>query len=380
MMKVRSERVWLNGRFVPATLCVEAERIERVEPYAGAGDAEDFGNLRVVPGFIDIHTHGAYGFDANSADAEGLRRWTARLPEEGVTTFLPTLAADTHDVLVAALASIAAVRGEHLAGADILGVHLEGPYVDARYPGARPLDAIAEPSIPEFDEFQRAAQGLIRVMTMAPEHDEGFALTRHCAQEGVVISMGHTSATFEQAALAAANGARSITHAYNAMSPFTHRANGVVGAALRLDGLFAEAICDCHHSTPEALNLFFRAKGKDFGVMITDSVMCKGYEPGTEFEFVGKQIIIAEDGCPHLVEGNNFAGSTLKMNVGLRNLVEEALVPFDAAINACTANPARLLGEDGRLGSLGAGHDADIVVLDDAYEVVATYCKGARVR
>lgn len=361
---------------MPAMLCVEGKKIDCVLPYDEGADAVDYGNDRVVPGFIDIHTHGAYGFDTNSADPEGLRMWQKKLPSEGVTTFLPTLAADVHDVLVSALKNAVTVQREESTGADILGVHLEGPYIDSNYPGAQPLNAIVAPSTEEFDEYQRAAEGLIRVITLAPEHDADFALTRHCALQGVVVSMGHTSATFEQASLAQANGARSVTHTYNAMSGFSHRANGMVGAAWRLDDLYTEAVCDGHHSTMEALNLLFRAKGRGRVVMITDSVMCKGFEPGTTFSFVGKEIVIAQDGCPHLVEGGNLAGSTLSMNDALRNLVERALVPFDAALAACTSNPAALLGEGDRLGSLTAGHEADIVILKDDYTVEATYCKG----
>ena len=377
-MYIQSKRVWLGGRFLAATLKIEDAKIAEVLPYGEGDDALDYGEKRIVPGFIDIHTHGAYGFDVNSADREGLRMWAHRLPAEGVTTFLPTLAADHKLVMLEALRAIAAERCEQGAGegANILGAHMEGPYIDDRYPGAQPLDAIVEPSVEEFDEYCAVDDGLVRVMTLAPEHDEGFALTRRACARGVVITMGHTAATLEQVQMAAANGAKSVTHTYNAMTPFTHRANGVVGAALTNDDLYAEVICDCHHSTPEALALLMQAKGPHRTVMITDSVMCKGFEPGTRFNFVNKEIVIEDDGCPHLVHGGNLAGSTLKMNDALRNLVERAGVPFAAAINACTANPAALLGESSRLGSLAAGHDADIVVLKDDYTVCATYCKG----
>lgn len=380
-MYIASKRVWLGGRFLAAVLKIDSGKIAEVLPYGEGENVLDYGEKRVVPGFIDVHTHGAYGFDVNSADPEGLRMWAKRLPPEGVTTFLPTLAADHKPVMLDALRNIAAVRRDQEPGegAGILGAHMEGPYIDARYPGAQPLDAIVEPSVEEFDEYCAVDENLVRVMTIAPEHDADFALTRHANAEGVVITMGHTAATLEQVQMAAANGAKSVTHTYNAMTPFTHRANGVVGAALTNDDLYAEVICDCHHSTPEALSLLMQAKGPHRAVMITDSVMCKGFEPGTTFYFVNKEIVIEDDGCPHLVHGGNLAGSTLKMNDALRNLVERAGVPFTAAINACTANPAALLGESDRLGSLSAGHDADIVVLEDDYSVSATYCKGVLV-
>ena len=188
--------------------------------------------------------------------------------------------------------------------------------------------------------------------------------------------MGHSSATFDEALMAVANGATSITHTYNGMSPFNHRKNGLVGTALRLHDLYSEVICDCNHSTPEALNIFFNAKGKNHGIMISDGLMCKGFKAGTKFMFGGHEIVIYPDGSAHLTESKSLAGSTLKINEGLRNLVERAQVPFDTALNACTINPATLLHMDDHIGKICTGYDADLVVLNDNYSVEETYCKG----
>lgn len=377
-MILKGKCVWLNGRFMSAALFVENGKIQQVLPYENVSDGVDFGEKRVVPGFIDIHTHGAYGFDTNSADPNGLKMWQNRLPAEGVTSFLATTVTAFKGTLLQALHNIAEVKQQSTLGAELLGVHLEGPYIDEKYHGAQPIEAIVKPAVQEFEEYQKAAEGAIRLVTLAPEHDCNFALTRYCAQQGVVVSLGHSSATLEQAALAAANGAKSVTHTYNGMSAFSHRANGMVGAALRLDDLYTEAICDCNHCTPEALNLLFRTKGKDRCIMVSDSLMCKGYLPGKRFCFAGLEVEIYEDGSAHLVKEKNFAGSTMKMNEGLKNLVERALVPFEAALNSCTANPAALLGEGARIGSLTVGHDADIVLLDDDYTVLETFCKGEK--
>ena len=175
--------------------------------------------------------------------------------------------------------------------------------------------------------------------------------------------------------MAYANGARSMTHVYNGMSPFNHRANGLVGAAYRIRTMYGEIICDGCHSTPAALNNYFMSKGPDYAIMISDALMAKGTPIGSEYIFGGNHITIYPDGSAHLDNGT-LAGSTLNINKGLRILVEEAMVPFNYALNACTINPARCLHLDDRKGSIQIGKDADLVVLDDNYDVLQTYCMG----
>lgn len=377
-MKIRSKRIWIGDCFIPGILEITAGKISRILPYHDFIPDEDFGSRRIVPGFIDIHTHGAYGFDTNSGDPEGLKNWKRRLPSEGVTTFLATTVTAPKEQILRGIRNVVSVRKERTEGADLLGIHLEGPFIDQRYHGAQPLEAVARPSVDTFRNYQEAAEGLIKVVTIAPEHDADFALIRYCSSTGVVASLGHSAATREQAAMAMANGAQSVTHTFNGMSGFSHRENGMVGAAMRYDGLYSEIICDCNHSSPEALNLLFRAKGKEKPIMISDSVMPKGSPVGSVSSFSGLEVEIYPDGSAHLVSDGTFAGSTLKINEGLYNLVERALVPFDMALNACTANPARLLGMSDRIGSLTAGHDADVVVLNDDYTVNAAFCKGTK--
>ena len=173
-----------------------------------------------------------------------------------------------------------------------------------------------------------------------------------------------------------ANGATSMTHVYNGMSAYHHRKPGLVGAAFRVRDVYGEIICDGCHSHMGALNNYFQAKGRDYAIMITDSLCAKHCPPGGDYELGGHQIEIGEDGLARLAGTDTIAGSTLHMNQGLRILVEEAMVPFDAAVNSCTLNPARCLRVDDRKGKLAAGYDADLVVLDEKYEVIQTYCRG----
>lgn len=375
-MIIQSKKVWIADQFIPAQLELEDGIIKEIYPYNEKEVTKDYGDLRILPGFIDIHCHGAYGFDTNDANPEGLRKWAKGIVDEGVTSFLATTLTQSEEVLTNAVSNVAKVVEEGYEGAEILGIHFEGPYLNKAHKGAQPEEYCVKPNIEQFKRYQKAAHGLIKYITMAVENDEDYALTKYCSQNNVVVSIGHSNATYEQAVQAYAHGARSMTHVYNAMTPFTHRANGLVGGALRIRNMYGEIICDGNHSTLAALNNFFTSKGPDYSIMITDSLMCKGFPVGTKFDFGGQEVVIYPDGSAHLVEAGNLAGSTLNVNKGLKILIEDALVPVNYAINACTSNPARCLHVDDRKGTIGVGYDADLVVLDRDYEVVQTYCKG----
>ena len=375
-MIIQSKKVWIADQFTPAQLELEDGIIKEIYPYNEKEVTKDYGDLRILPGFIDIHCHGAYGFDTNDANPEGLRKWAKGIVDEGVTSFLATTLTQSEEVLTNAVSNVAKVVEEGYEGAEILGIHFEGPYLNKAHKGAQPEEYCVKPNIEQFKRYQKAAHGLIKYITMAVENDEDYALTKYCSQNNVVVSIGHSNATYEQAVQAYAHGARSMTHVYNAMTPFTHRANGLVGGALRIRNMYGEIICDGNHSTLAALNNFFTSKGPDYSIMITDSLMCKGFPVGTKFDFGGQEVVIYPDGSAHLVEAGNLAGSTLNVNKGLKILIEDALVPVNYAINACTSNPARCLHVDDRKGTIGVGYDAVLVVLDKDYEVVQTYCKG----
>ncbi|MGM9946946.1 N-acetylglucosamine-6-phosphate deacetylase, partial [Floccifex sp.] len=342
-MIIQSKRVWIAGQFMEAQIEMENDKIVDVLEYGKKEVDVDYGNDRIVPGFIDIHTHGYDTWDTNDATPEGLRHWMKSITSEGVTGICPTTITQSHEVLSNAVKNVARVVEEGYEGAEILGIHFEGPYLDQKYKGAQPEQYCIPADVEEFKQYQEDAKGLIKVITMACEHDKDFALTKYCAQHGVLVSQGHSGATYEQAVMAIAHGAMSMTHVFNGMTPFHHRNPGLVGAAMRIRDVYGEVICDGNHSNVNALNNYYMAKGKDHVIMITDALMAKGCPIGSKMLFGGQEIEVYPDGSAHLTSTKGLAGSTLQVNRGLQVVVEKAGVPFDYAINSCTLNPARAL-------------------------------------
>ncbi len=374
-MLIKSKKVWFAGRFLPLIIEIKEEKIVAIYDYDENKKVDyDFKENRILPGFIDIHTHGAYGFDTNDANEDGLRNWAKKIGEEGVTSFLPTTITQTEEVLTSALKNVANVVESGYEGSEILGVHFEGPYLDEAKRGAQPLSCLQKADVEQFKRFQEASNNLIKIITIASDLDEDYKLTKYLAQNGVKVSMGHSSANYKNTLLAFANGATSQTHVFNGMTEFHHRDPGQVGYAFFADDSYGEIIADGVHSTPESLNIFFKTKGKDYAITITDSIMSKGLGAG-EYIFGGEKVIVSNDGRA-IREDGRLAGSTAKMIDNLKILIEEALVPINYAINSCTKNPAKLLGVDNYKGRIKVGYDADITVISNDYNVLATFGKG----
>jgi N-acetylglucosamine-6-phosphate deacetylase len=374
-MIIQSEKIWIGTQFIKGQLEITDNKITAVYPYGTNPVDQDYGSNRIVPGFIDIHCHGAYGFDTNDAHFEGLAKWAKGITAEGLTGFLPTTVTQSEEVLTGGLKNVAEFVKQDYEGAQILGIHFEGPYLNMDNKGAQPAEYIVVPDVEQFKRYQASAEGLIKVITMACENDPEHALTRYASQNDVVVSIGHSGATYQQAMMAIANGAMSMTHVYNGMNGLNHREPNLVGAAMRVHDVYGEIIADGVHVTWPAMNAYVISKGKNHAVMITDSLSVKGSAPGI-YELGGQGIEVRENGSAYLVGTNTLAGSTLKFNKGLKNLVEQAELPFEWAINMVSTNPANLLGLGDEKGRLVAGYDADIVVLDDAYEVIQTFVLG----
>lgn len=377
-MIIQSQNIWISGSFISAQIEIEGKVIKGIYAYNQKSVDKDFGDLRIIPGMIDVHTHGGLGFDSSHPDKEGLKTWSHALLKEGITSFCPTTDTQTEEVLLKALKTIAIVADEGCEGADILGIHFEGPYLNPKRKGAHYEPWLLTPSVEQFKKFQSAANGMIKVMTLACELDEDYALTRYCSQNGVNVSIGHSTITYEEAMLAVANGATSITHTYNAMNPLHHREPSLVGAAMTLKDTYSEIICDGNHVVFPAVRALIEAKGKDYCLLIDDALCLKGCAAG-RYEFSGIEIEVRENGSVYLAGTDTLAGGTIKFNKALQNLIEKALVPVDYAINMATINPARYLRVDHYKGKICAGYDADLVVLDGNYDVVQVFHHGKTV-
>ena len=374
IMIIQSKRVWIGGQFIGAQLELKDQKIVNVYPLDTKSVDKDYEGKRIVPGFIDVHAHGGYNFDTNDANSEGLERWLQELPKEGVTGILPTTVTQSETVLTKALENVAQVVKTKPSGAQILGIHFEGPYLDMDNKGAQPGQYIVKPSLEQFINYQKSADGLITYITMATEHDENYELTKYASQNGTVVSIGHSGATYEEAVMGIANGANSFTHSFNGMSPLHHRNPNMVGAIMRSNDVFAEIIADGRHVNSVVVNSLFKTKPNNL-ILITDSLMLKGMPEG-DYELGGNKIIVDDYGTAYIKGTDTIAGSTLRVNEGLRNLVNDMLIPFEQALNSATLNPARVLGLDDHKGKIKVGYDADLVVLEDDYTVVQTYVLG----
>lgn len=328
----------------------------------------------VLPGFIDEHIHGAGGADAMDGTEQALQTISEYVAKEGTTGFLATTMTQSPENIGKALKNVKTVRekGEYK-GAEILGVHLEGPFISPKHVGAQPLEYVAKPASETFDKYNEISGGNIKVVTLAPEVEGGLDLVKHLAKIGVVASIGHTGAKFSDVEAAVAAGATNVTHTYNAQTPLHHREAGVVGAAMLIDELNCEMICDTIHVSVPAIKIFVKNKPHDKFTLITDAMRAKGMPDGLS-ELGGQQVFV-KNGEARLSDGT-LAGSVLKMNVAVKNLVEKVGVSFTDAVDFASANPAKNLGLYDERGSIEVGKRADFAVMDKDYNILCTVIGG----
>lgn len=333
----------------------------------------------VLPGFIDEHIHGADGVDVMDGTVDALSVVSKALAREGTTSFLATTMTQSRDNILKALSAIktymdmAKQPNGFDGGAEILGVHLEGPFISEKHIGAQPLKYLSDPKPQVFDEYFAASGNSVKLVTLAPEEHGADELLRALTAKGVHPSAGHSDAGYNDIKAAIQNGLDCVTHTFNAQRGIHHREIGVAGSALLEDELYAEAICDLIHLSAPAIKLLVKNKPKDKLILITDSMRAKNLPDG-ESE-IGGQKVIVKNGEARL-ENGALAGSTLKMNDALKNLVLKLDVPFTQAVNYATANPAKHLGVFDRKGSIKAGKDADFCVLTCEFAVETTITRG----
>ena len=355
-------------------LCFDKESgkiVGVVETVPAGADCIDAKGGYVAPGLVDIHIHGYLNEDASDAKPEGVKKMAYGVAKNGVTAFLPTTMTVSKPEIVAALDNARALKEESKTwdGAEILGVHAEGPFINPSKKGAQAEENILTPDA----DFVLAHKDIIKSITLAPEMDKGHAcIKRLAAESDILISMGHTDATFDEAMSAARDGACHATHLFNAMSPLHHRNPGVVGAALSADNVSVEVIADTFHINPGLYTLVAKAKGRKM-VLITDCVRAGGMPDG-EYDLGGQMLVLKGIEC-RLADGT-IAGSVLKLNNAVKNVLDYTDLPVNEVFNMASLNPATAIHCEDRLGSLEAGKDADIIITDKNINVLKTIKKG----
>ena len=360
-----------------AWLRVEGSRIHSLGPgYSPAPNPGeqiiDCQNGILMPGFIDLHVHGALGHEVMDADPDGLREMARFYAVHGVTGFLATTWTASQADIRKVLNALGPLTGPIPGGASLLGIHLEGPYLNPVRCGAQDKALIRRADPIEAVEFLET--GLVRLVALAPEFPENLWLVDECIRRGVTVSAGHSDATYEQMAIAVQHGVRQVTHCYNAMSPLHHRAPGVVGAALNFPEIQCELIADNIHVHPAALQLALKAKGPEGVILITDAIRGTGLAEG-EYPIDDHRRFTIKDGVARLPDGT-IAGSVLTLERGLGNLAAASNRPVHELWAASSCNAAEAIGLGQRKGSLIPGYDADLVLLDKENNVKMTVVAG----
>ncbi|AMW98666.1 N-acetylglucosamine-6-phosphate deacetylase [Rummeliibacillus stabekisii] len=336
-----------------------------------ADEVIDGVNQYLLPGFIDMHIHGSAGSDAMDATPESLHIMAKSLLKEGTTSFLATTMTQSIDKIEEALKNLAVFKSGK-DEAEMVGVHLEGPFVSKKRAGAQPLEHIIPPQLSLFQRFQELSGYRIKEVTVAPETDGGFEFVENVAKTGVVVSIGHSDATFEEVQKAVVLGVKQGTHLYNQMRPFHHRDPGVVGGTLLLPEIQAEIIVDFIHSHQESVKLAYQMKGADHIILITDAMRAKGLPYG-DYDLGGQLVHVTESGA-HL-ENGALAGSVLKMDQALRNMKETTNCTLQELVAMTSFNAAKQLNLTGK-GRIKEHYDADLVLLDKDLKIQKTIKKG----
>lgn len=333
-------------------------------------------SLSLIPGMIDLHIHGAAGADAMDATPDALRTIAKALPKEGTTSFLATTMTKSRDDIHEAIKNI----GEYIptqqpnGSAEILGAHLEGPFLSPKRAGAQHPDNIIEPNVELFKQWQELSGNNIKLVTLAPEENGGLELTAHLKETGVVASIGHSDAIYEEVEAAIQAGVTHATHLFNGMRGVHHREPGVAGAVLLHDEVKCEMIVDGIHIAPKMVKLAYKVKGNDGVILVTDAMRAKCLGAGV-YDLGGQEVNVDEERAT-LVKDGTLAGSILKLNDAVRNMMQFSDCTLSDITKMTAVNTAKQIGVFDKKGSIKVGKDADFVIVNDKLEVIMTFCRG----
>lgn len=340
----------------------------------GSAATVDLADAWLAPGFVDLHVHGGAGAQCNTADPEEIASVARFHARHGTTGLLATTVAAPLDELESAIGAIGRCTRKASGGAAVLGAHLEGPFLSAAFPGAMDPEFFLPPDRAAWERLLSTGSGVLSMMTVAPELPGALELIAELANAGVVASLGHTDASYDDSVAAVQAGATAVTHLFNAMRPMHHRDPGIVGAALDLPGLSCELICDGLHVEGPLLRVALRSKGPSAVRLVTDAIEAAGMPDGAYR--LGRSAVTVQGGRATTPGTDRLAGSTLTMAEAVRNAVWMLGVTVEDAVRLASANPARLLGIADRKGQIAAGFDADLVALGDDLDVRGTMVGG----
>ena len=374
--------VYKDHSFQPFNVLAEDGIITRIGEWISDPEAErvDLKGRRLAPGFLDIHTHGAAGVDVNSADTAGYEKICRFMATQGTTGWLGSVLTDTREQTLACIEAYKdwkAEKGIEHDGAVMMGIHLEGPFLCSEYKGAMPEHLLQAKNIPLVEEYQKAAEGDIRYITVSPEVDGMVEDIPKLKELGIQVAIGHSGADYDTARAAIANGAMAATHTGNAMKLLHQHFPAIWGAVLEDDNVYCEVICDGLHLHPGTVRLILKTKGLDRVVAITDSIMAAGLPDGNYK--LGVNDVVVVNGDAKLADGGSRAGSTLTTGRALQNLLSFTGKTVEEILPLLTENPAKLIGVDHQYGYIKEGLAANFVILDEDCKVAATFVKGKKV-
>lgn len=358
-------------RLIRADLSVSGEKIDGIFPDRSGDDGIDLNGCIIAPGFVDIHIHGCAGADACDGTREAMEKIAGQLILKGVTSFCPTTMTVSMQQIQTALAVVRDCMEHPPEGASVCGANLEGPYISESRKGAQKPDFVRKPDWREFEKLFRECGGIIKLLDLAPERENCGELIER-ASSFCRVSLAHSEADYRQATEAFRLGVTHVTHLFNAMTGLHHREPGAVGAVFDNERVRAELICDGFHIHPAVLRTAFRLLGENRAVIVSDSMRAAGLPDGVS-ELGGQKVWIRQ-GQARLADGT-IAGSTTNLHEEIKNLIRFG-IPLRQVIKSATINPAAAIGEDNRIGSIGIGKQADLVVLDRDYEIRMVMAKG----
>ncbi len=358
------------------SLIIEDGKVKRIASW-NSGENKNthiFPEAIACPGFIDIHMHGYGGYDSTTDKSKNLRKIAETIPETGVTTFLPTTMSETQEALMKAAEAFREAKRRNNEGAEMPGIHFEGPHFGTgEEKGAQNPEVLRKPDLDELDDLYETADGMIDRITLAPELPEAKKYIEKAKELEIVLSAGHTAASYEEALEGFEAGITISNHLYNGMKSFHHRKPGIIGATLTRDNVYAELIADLVHLHPATIDITLRSKGVEKTILITDSISVTGLSDG-RYELGGQEIIV-ENGISKIKETGRLAGSTLTMNKAIKNVYSKLEYDIKDVVRMATLNPATALGYPDR-GRLSPGCAGNVTIIDSEFNVLATIVNG----